>query len=622
MPRTLSDPESVDSSLYSSPDPRRVVVERRRARIGCILLLPALLFIFLSAGLGAFLLLWLIVIHDTPGPVLKSAWEQGAFIVNEGTKVSEDGTETANPLGLTISTVTTNIVSISAPFLVGLAGYCVAGMWLRGQEKDVDDDSDLPTPLQYGLLVKLSSAPGLNSIYAGIRYLYLKKPRSVAAPRFISMAFALGVIIYLVTHLISIADISIHYTTSAVVQNTTKAFIPDTDKSLYGVAYNDTSTNFLLEPSIQKLGLLIAANASSSTPAHLSVISLHDEEDLAVVVPFGVDPQLLWTGPSFGMRATCSNITPQCLGNSSGTYINYNCSDAGYPSFPTISNPNQGDTPINTLVPGSVMYFDNNGTNPNTVIMEFNWPILIPNIDCPNTFATFCQRGVGTGFASCEVEVFNLTIHHHGNGTYALADPPEPSNSEITQLLMLPLIYRTTFPQLHMNLLPHIVSETDDTNIMAAVNQELTRTTLAAFAGVLVNVPAQNFFKFESSLVSRYSVVPVLAYVSLLLIYSLLVVGIFVWASSIRTRRVVSADGKTMSPMLALAQAHLTDPMVIIPSILNSQIQSGSRLAEMVDPMELFVEDENTTRLVVGVNDGSESELARSGPAFCVRERK
>ncbi|TFK66272.1 hypothetical protein BDN72DRAFT_899979 [Pluteus cervinus] len=609
-----SDRDSVDSYLYpaSEREKPRIIVEKRKSRIGCVLLLPTLILLFLSAGFASFLLLWLTVIHGISGPALKSAWAEGSFIVDEGRKVGQDGTQTARLLGLTISTITTNVVSITAPFLVGLSGYCVAGMWLKAQERSRDDGSNLPTPLQYGLLVKLSSVSGLKAMYDGMRYLFRKKAKLVAIPAFISTAFALVITIYMITHFISLADLWLHTTTSAVVQNTTEAFVPNVAETLYGVAYNESGPLTIRYPDVQKNGMIIAANASSSLPNPLSVITLHDEQDLAVIVPYDANPQLLWTAPSFGMRATCTNLTPQCLGNSTDyNNIDYNCSDAGYPTFPEISNP-MYDFNTSIRIPGTVMDFDNIGTNPTTVVIEFTWTMFIHGLVCPNTFASFCGQGIATGFASCDIAFFDVVVQRRANGTYGITETPEYSSTNLTQLSMFPLIYSTTMTQLHMNLFPHIVTDTNDASVMAAVNQELSRTTLAPFAAMLMNVPAQDFFLAKSALVSRYAVAPVLTYVSLLFIYSLIALGIFGWASSIRTKRVISGDGKSKSTMLVLAQAHLTDPMMVVASMLGSQSESSQAVG--TDPLELFAEDHDSKRLVVGVDD--------SGSTFCVRERK
>ncbi|TFK66894.1 hypothetical protein BDN72DRAFT_126855 [Pluteus cervinus] len=106
----------------------QLVIERRKSRIGCRLLAPTLILFTLSGRLAIFLILWLTVINGVDDQTLGTILKNRAFIANEGVK----------------EIATTGVVSLTALFLLGLAGYCIAGMWLSGQESG----SILPTPIQ------------------------------------------------------------------------------------------------------------------------------------------------------------------------------------------------------------------------------------------------------------------------------------------------------------------------------------------------------------------------------------------------------------------------------------------------------------------------------------------
>ena len=168
------------------------------------------------------------------------------------------------------------------------------------------------------------------------------------------------------------ADFWLHVASSAVVYNTTSpisltsnpsaALTPLAEQYPYSIHLNQTlcdahtslnggicltgeSVGFAwYTPSIAKSGILIASNStptkglfgpSEPYPQHpVSVITLADENDLAVIVPTTVDPTLSWTGPTFGVRSTCKNLTPQCKTDNvtSNSQPIYDCTPAGFPS--------------------------------------------------------------------------------------------------------------------------------------------------------------------------------------------------------------------------------------------------------------------------------------------------
>ncbi|TFK66896.1 hypothetical protein BDN72DRAFT_843671 [Pluteus cervinus] len=626
MPRHPPYDELTTSDTFPENDANQpqLIVEKRKSRIGCRLLAPTLILLTLSGGLATFLILWLTAIHGIDGQTLRTILKGRAFIANEGTKEMY-GFTTARLLGLTLSSATTNVVSLTAPFLVGLAGYCIGGMWLNGQE----NGSIRLTPIQYGLLVKLLSVAGLASFFDGTRYLFMKsKNQGVAAPRLLTTAFTLASIIYSITHLISLADLWLHATSSAINYNV--ATYPQDLSLRYGAALKESvldcaaSSCFLtLNPVDVQNGFAISSNASKSFNISVpwSVNTLHDFQDLAVLVPHTSDPHLLWSAPSFGVRANCSNITPQCwsVTNASKTY---NCSTPALENsplmapFPQYSGTSAVDgSPLmeNALIP---LNGSDSDSNFEPSFLQFSWPLV--NSSVANQFISIDGYLRASAFAICTVSLFNVTLNHLGGNSFTLRDgDTKPfNNPALAALLGQGLLY-TGIDQLANYLLPHAMFETNEANIIAALNQEFSRETLGMSAFLFQDAAAQDISSIQQILVSRYSLVPVFVYISLILTYSLIAIAIFIWASLIPTPVVKAPNGEEMTS-LELTQCHLTDPMMIVASILHSQTGTPSEPKIGTNPVKLYAEDEHTPRLVVGIEGKSSADV---GCRFRVREK-
>ncbi|KAK7054557.1 hypothetical protein VNI00_003756 [Paramarasmius palmivorus] len=494
---------------------------------------------------------------------------------------------------------------------------------------------------------------------------YLLSDR-VAAPAFLTTSFAFAVVIYGLTLLIRGVDLWLHLAATATVFNSTVPGVPS-DSFKYGIAFNESlCTPLDIEiggclvgqdsgwaastPSVQQSGWLIASNVSSSVIFHsgqepLFVVTIHDEEDLAAIVPVKSNETSVWSAPSFGIRAKCKNITPQCVPQRGV----YNCSAAGYPFLP-FNNSNIGYV-SNERIPGHIMakigdkiVGGNNGPvdagpgvfplNPQSVGVQFEWFILnsdtatlTPNEEFSNTpfdavgvnsdhsnnFANADPSKSGTyhAFADCEMAFYNLTIRYD-MGVYNLDGTPEPSNGPFTATMWGPLLNQMINTHLHANLQGRLLAPISQERIMAAVSQEISRLSLAVFAGAVINAPVHNLSFHHSDLVGRYPIAPVIAYTVLLFVYSFVSIGIFVWASIMKTRIVQAPDG-TKATSMELTQLQLTDPMMIVAMTFPP---ANGQDTIHTDPLNSFVEDPNTPRLVVTTEDGPTSDRQ-----FKVRQR-
>ncbi|KAJ7481212.1 hypothetical protein B0H11DRAFT_2233113 [Mycena galericulata] len=242
-----------------------------------IFTVPALIIMFLTFAMATILLLYLTAIRHVPNPT--GGFDRSAIFVS--------GPASNVLLGLTITTVSTHLVSISAPFLLSVSGYCVAGKWLQEQEFPRQTRVPLPTPLQYGFMVKMLTTSNISSVWQAGRYLRESK-RRIRFPRAFYLAFVLTSVVLGLSYSLILADIWLHGSTFMVEGITTATA---QDASL-GVAFNNSicagslacltdKGSWASQREVIQTGLLIAANSSDT----LSVITLSNASDLAISCP-------------------------------------------------------------------------------------------------------------------------------------------------------------------------------------------------------------------------------------------------------------------------------------------------------------------------------------------------
>ena len=145
------------------------------------------------------------------------------------------------------------------------------------------------------------------------------------------------------------------------------------------------------------------------------------------------------------------------------------------------------------------------------------------------------------------------------------------------------------------------MADGNDDSVIAALNQEISRLNLAVFAGATMTGPPTTLSITRSLLVSRYPVPPVLFYTSLLFIYSLIVLGICIWASTIKTPVVIGQDG-SKATSLELGQALLADPLMWVGLMFPKSLKGVDGTNVVTDSMETFAEGQR------GVMEGGKAE--------------
>ncbi|KAJ7310988.1 hypothetical protein DFH08DRAFT_898300 [Mycena albidolilacea] len=212
------------------------------------------------------------------------------------------GGEVSPLFGLLGSTIITNIVwLLGFPVLISMAAYCIAGSWLSYQQRPRSDRPNLLTPLQYGLLFKLLSAPGPASTYEVGAYIARRRPR-VPAPAFFTHGFALVVAVLGLTYLISLADLWLHAasTVALLLPPFSPAHGPDPDPDFPHQAFSGGSPPHPAAPRLRGHYPL--------APALAYLVLLYAHALLAAVLT---------------LRVACLRSPALSLGPASSTYSSY-----------------------------------------------------------------------------------------------------------------------------------------------------------------------------------------------------------------------------------------------------------------------------------------------------------
>ncbi|KAJ6502108.1 hypothetical protein C8R45DRAFT_1092003 [Mycena sanguinolenta] len=583
--------------------------------------LPALVIALLTFVLATVFLLYLVAIRRVPDP---GGSDTSAIFVSE---LAAD-----TLIGLVISTIATHTVSISVPFLIYVAAYCVAGKWLEEQEFPPQTRTALPTPLQYAFMVKMLTTATITSVFQAGRYVREWR-RRIQFPRAFHLALALATLILGLSYSLILADIWLHGASSVVhVQGTVQvaSVLP------VGLAFNQsvcTTSNACLNdttgwaskaPWVIQTGLRIAANNT----APFSVVTLNNASDLAVVVPSLPDPSLMLETPSFGVEAQCTSLTPNCTaatqsqcpgypqgslplalgGNTTASTNTTSSSTSTTTSSSTLPTSTQ---PVTNLVAAA------QAANPQAVRVQLQWSsngIMRPAN--PTTIET--SSGDILSWALCNMTFYNLTLRHQ-DGNYSVIGDPVLADSNFAAIMKGGLFSQAGNLQLLSNLQATMLAQPTVSNAVAALNQELGRLTLALFAGTLqpTTVAAQHTSQ-DSTLLGRYPFPPVIVYLLLLYAYALTAAGIYVLAARLRST-LFRAPGYKTTSAVQLAQLRLTDPLAFVAALYPSH----SDACEPDNAQDLFLEDDTTPRLMMGrANDAFTSPGSPSSrPVFGVYKR-
>ncbi|KAK7689467.1 hypothetical protein QCA50_007259 [Cerrena zonata] len=622
------------------------IAQGRRLDISLKFLVPLILIVVGVAGLGTLFLVWLFL-NQIEG---HDVWKDKALFLDEGTHLEGD-TESARLLGLTISSGASKAVTFTTPFLVGLYSFYVARTWLRSISSG---KPNLPTPLQYGLVVNLLSDIGLGSLITTIRYLFRGPHRRAATTPLLTHVFTMVLLIYILTNAIGIVDLWLHIVTTTVVQHTVTPISTPFHYSIeqvlcppYPDPWYDAVFPCLITPggwgngvASKAPGMLARANNSDS----LQTITLADADDLAILVKPNVLQSLNFRATSFGARAECQSVNPLCdpqsMINCTGfppTFPPYNGSDSVSAS-PLVR---EGDS-------GLFIQSSNCGWNVSEEACPhisserittdaINLNPLSPPINAYNMWMQFVWEaegdqgyGVGAGETSgavtsylnvatmltnCTLRFYNVTIDH-SNGSYSLHNEVL-SNVGLSDGLAGPSRLGHFASYLVSNIEGRVFTDNSTEELMAFLQQDLARLALGS-AAVITNVTSDTLMQSisGSKIVGRYPLWPIFVFLVLVYLYTALALVLFFLTSlTMQTESLVLAqdtdvpgmhDGKGQDrkvSLLELTQMRLRGPLPLVASLFppHRPVVNREALSIETNVLDMFCEKANHEPVQVGL---------------------
>lgn len=265
--------------------------------------------------------------------------------------------------------------------------------------------------------------------------------------------------------------------------------------------------------------------------------------------------------------------------------------------------------------------------NPATLGIQLRWDsrlqsaennVCVPD-DAESAVDTMPKPKV-TLYAGCQVTFLNATVWHDGgNDTWGILNSTA-SSSDLTSILWLPVLYQFITQRLASNVENDARTQTRD-NVMAALNQNIGRLTLAAASGYFQPTEATDVhLSMNDAILSIYPVAPVLCLILLLLVYAGLAVVIFMssWFTMDETIVVpgeMSSSGEHEErSMVALTQTWLVDPMPLVALAFPGEDGKDSVRSVAKSSKEMVYDGhEGDSRLSIGLHDG--------GKVFGLRKR-
>ncbi|KAG9082131.1 hypothetical protein FRC06_005204 [Ceratobasidium sp. 370] len=449
-------------------------------------------------------------------------------------------------------------------------------------------------------MLQVLSASSIISLYDAVRYWFKPPLRRPVAPSYFTTTVVMGVVVYVTTHLIGLADLWLHSATTAVLYNVTAA-AAGSEPLMTSLEFNQTyCTRFnfpplddvcmvsydgwaQLYPWLVDVGQSVVSNSSTDRMA----ITLADANDAAIIVPLTVNKLAKFKATTFGMRAHCESLNNKCNHVAGMT----NCSSIGITSIPSA-----GATMMSVvLVPPAVHQEwngtplqDNNAiryglsvgqaTNPVASVLQLRWSSQTDgSIREPNAAVDTNPIPAITVYASCTIEVLNATVTYDGTAgdkTWALISGETVlAENRFATALIAPYSWQLVTDRLATNIQARAMISKTVEEVMSLLQQELARLALGFVSGSFIFVPATDVQTISPTILGRYPLAPLLSFVALLMIYGLIALVIFVMTINATSGSIHipaklrdKPDDKTI-PELEIAQMRLTSPLPIVAQL-------------------------------------------------------
>ncbi|KAG8992511.1 hypothetical protein FRB90_000993, partial [Tulasnella sp. 427] len=529
----------------------------RRRLVGSI---PALFILLVTLGLVALIVGWLLACQYVPaqgGSGFGPAFRNGSFVLYEGRRKSDvAGRKGGTHLRvLTWSSWASHIISDTGSVLMTLVAYRVASQWLQHSHSNL---LQTPTPLQYGLLVRLMGSSSPIALGRALSYAATPKRRP-RLPRLFKEALFFAVTAWILSKAMLGVDTWLHYVSEAVpfalqVPRRSEGDRGPTPLSQGYPCLAEFEGWALSYPEMMQKGFTALSNQSST----FQFVTLKDAQDTAIIVP-QESGDYTYRASTFGIQTACTSLNYQCIQTDG---VTMNCAGAGYPLLPHRVGEqldNADDKSISSSVFGiadSTLGGTQKGaadlpshgrtSNPASLGIQLRWDsglispennVFVPE-DVGSAVDTMPIPKV-TLYAGCQVTFLNVTVDHDGGSdTWAIVNST-PSSDDFTSILWLPLLYQFITAKLASNVENNARTEGRD-NVMAALNQNIGRLALAATSGYFESIEAEDVkLSINDALLAVYPTLVVPAGMS-------------------------SKGEEEERSMVTLAQAWLVDPLPLV----------------------------------------------------------
>ncbi|KAG8945752.1 hypothetical protein FRC03_001642 [Tulasnella sp. 419] len=289
--------------------------------LGRAALVPMVMVVIWSLGLGSVLLGWLLVKRL---PLVPGSWSNifdGYLVVDEGNKTGSvgtlDGQETLESTmrGVLIITVISHSSSMAVIPLMSLGAFYVAATWLDDQTKSKQG----PTPLQLGLVAQMCSSGTWDSVWLTSRYLLRNwRTKSPATRANVSSLLhcALGICstIMVLHYAVIITDLLLSAELgSAYYPLLSEIGVHSGNASTLGTQYNSVLYEVPPSPEDDANRYIEALEAISGRSSRNNIITINnynssemeDTSSMAVITRPHVPFSWSWKASTIGISARC-----------------------------------------------------------------------------------------------------------------------------------------------------------------------------------------------------------------------------------------------------------------------------------------------------------------------------
>jgi hypothetical protein len=287
---------------------------------------------------------------------------------------------------------------------MGFAAYGFAREWMAaskiGPGGDLNLVRNVPTPGQYTLSMGIVGNASLAASWQGIKYVFRKKSKYAAAPRWLTTSVWSLVSLLFFAYLVTIADIWLHQSTRSVLVTTfspspkpTSLFSRQIDPAQCAAALPPPSASFSACASVSTGAVgsfILNSTEGTATLANISTtneVAILPNTSIALLLPSAnLRGQATYEASTFGAYATCAPISLECnLRAPFGTETIFQCLER--PAFSGNAAAYNPGSSVRTL-------FTNNGTVPGE------------QYDYYGSTTQPLEFGVVSKFQSCEFSIF------------------------------------------------------------------------------------------------------------------------------------------------------------------------------------------------------------------------